>query len=64
MQVIIGDINIIADRYIPISEENAIQFYREKSILDYIPPIRVNAEALSDFGKEILCKMESENKNG
>lgn len=53
MQVVIGNVNIIADRYIPIPEENAIQFYREKSILDYIPPIRINTEILTDFGKEI-----------
>jgi hypothetical protein len=53
MKVVIGNVNIIADGYIPIPEENAIQFYREKSILDYIPPIRINTEMLTDFGKEI-----------
>jgi hypothetical protein len=53
MKVVIGNVNIIADGYIPIPEKNAIQFYREKSILDYIPPIRINTEMLTDFGKEI-----------
>lgn len=53
MQVVIGNVNIIADGYIPIPEENAIQFYREKSILDFIPPIRIDVEMLTDFGKEI-----------
>lgn len=56
MQIVIDDVNIIADGYIPISEEKAVQFYREKSELDYIPPIKVDADMLSDFGKEILCK--------
>lgn len=56
MQIVIDDVNIIADGYIPISEEKAVQFYREKSELDYIPPIKVDADMLSDFGKEILCR--------
>lgn len=60
MEVIIGNVNIIADGYIPIPEENAIQFYREKSILDYIPPFRVDVEALTDFGKEILFGTEAQ----
>lgn len=56
MIIKIGDIIIDADGYIPIPEEKAVQFYREKSDLDYIPPIRVDANMLSDFGKEILCR--------
>lgn len=60
MQVVIGNVNIIADGYRPIPEEKAVQFYREKSDIDYIPPIKVDADMLSDFGKEILCGTESE----
>ena len=56
MQIVIDDVNIIADGYIPILEEKTVQFYREKSELDYIPPIKVDADMLSDFGKEILCR--------
>ena len=56
IQIVIGDANILADGYIPILEENAIQFYREKSDLDYIPPIKVDADMLSDFGKKIFIQ--------
>lgn len=57
MIIQIGSSVIIdADGYIAISEEKTVQFYREKSDLDYIPPIKVDADMLSDFGKEILCR--------
>ena len=56
MQIVIDNQIIHADGYIPIPEENAVQMYREKSDLDYIPPIKVDAEMLTDFGKEILCR--------
>lgn len=56
MKIIIGDISFYADGYILIPEKNAIQFYKEKSVLDYIPPIKVDADKLSDFGREILCR--------
>ena len=55
IQITIGDYRIYADGYIPIQEENAVQFYREKSDLDYVPPFKVSADSLSDFGKELLC---------
>ena len=54
-QVMIDDISIIADGYIPIPKERAVQFYRNKSSLDYMPPIKVDANMLSDFGNLILC---------
>ena len=54
MIIKIGSIIINADGYIPIPKENMIQFYRNKSNLDYIPPIKVDANILSDFGKELL----------
>lgn len=54
--IVIDNTSIYADGYIPIQKENAIQLYKEKSVLDYIPPIKVDANMLSDFGKEILCK--------
>jgi len=56
MQITIGDYRIYADGYIPIPEENAVQFYREKSDLDYMAPIKVSADSLSDFGKELFCR--------
>lgn len=55
MQIVIDDIIIYADDYIPIPEEKAIQFYRNKDDLEYIPPVKVDADMLSDFGKELLC---------
>lgn len=51
MKIVIGDIEIIADRYEAIPEENAVIFYRDKSDL---PPIKVAGELLSDFGKEVI----------
>ncbi len=56
MRIVIDGISIYADCYIFNSEEKTVQFYREKSDLDYIPPIEVDADMLSDFGMEILCK--------
>lgn len=60
-QVTIDNITIIADGYIPITKELAVQFYRNKSSLDYMPPIKVEANMLSDFGNLILCS-RSEDK--
>lgn len=54
ISIAINDQIIYADGYNHIPEENAVQFYIEKSDLDYIPPIKVDADKLSDFGKEIL----------
>jgi len=54
MRLVIDGISIYADCY--ISEEKTVQFYREKSDLDCIPPIKVDADMLSDFGREILCR--------
>lgn len=59
MTVKIGDTIICADGYIPIPEENAVQFYRNKTSLDHMPPIKVDADMLSDFGKKVLL-VESE----
>ena len=60
MIIKIGSIIINADGYIPIPKENAVQFYRNKSSLDYIPPIKVDANMLSDFGNKVLLFKESE----
>lgn len=60
-QVVIDDMSIIADGYIPIPKERAVQFYHNKSSLDYMPPIKVDANMLSDFGNLILCgKLDKE----
>lgn len=45
---------IDADGYTPIREENSVRFYRNKSDLDYIPLIKVDADILSEFGKKVL----------
>lgn len=45
---------IYADGYIANPNDLSIQFYREKTILDYIPPIKVSEDMLSDFGREVL----------
>ena len=55
IKIVFGKIEIFADGYIPLPTENAIQFYKDKSDLDYIPPIKVDADLLSGFGKTILC---------
>lgn len=56
MQIVIDNKTIYADGYIPNPEELSVQFCREKSALDYIPPIKIDDEMLSEFGKEILCR--------
>lgn len=45
---------IYADEYIVNPNDLSIQFYREKSDLDYIPPIKVSKDMLSDFGRKVL----------
>ena len=59
IKIVIGDKSIYADRYILNSKEKSVLFYREKDDLDYIPPIKIDANALSDFGREVL-QIESE----
>jgi hypothetical protein len=54
MQIVIGNKSFYADGYIPNLKEKAIQFYRKRSDLDYIPPIKIKDDMLSNFGKEIL----------
>lgn len=52
---IVADGKVIeADGYIANPKDLTIQFYREKSELDIIPPIRIHTNMLSDFGKELL----------
>lgn len=55
LKIIFGKREVFEDGYILVPMENAIQFYKDKSDLDYIPPIKVDAVLLSDFGKTILC---------
>lgn len=52
----IGNKRIYADGYIANPNDLSIQFYREKTDLDYIPPIKVPESVLSDFGREVLEK--------
>ena len=54
MKIDIGDKSIYADGYILNSKEKSVLFYRKKDDLDYIPPIKIKDDMLSDFGKEIL----------
>lgn len=54
MLIEIGNRVIYADGYIANPNERTIQFYRNKDILDYIPPIKVNADLLSDFGRKVI----------
>lgn len=54
MTIKIGNKIIYADGYILNPKDMTVQFYREKSILDYIPPIKVSEDMLSDWGKEVL----------
>ena len=61
IKIVIGNKSFYADGYIPNSKEKSIQFYRERSDLDYMPPIKTEYDMLSDFGKEIF-KAESEDK--
>ena len=50
----IGNKIIYADGYILNPKDMTVQSYREKSILDYIPPIKVSEDMLSDFGRKVL----------
>ena len=50
----IGNKTIYADEYILNPKDMTVQFYREKSILDYIPPIKVSEDMLSDFGRKVI----------
>ena len=52
--MVIGDKTIYADEYSSNPKEKSVLFYREKDDLDYIPPIKIDANALSDFGIEVL----------
>ena len=54
MTIYFGNETIYADDYIANPNDRTIQFYRNKDVLDYIPPIKVNADLLSDFGREVL----------
>ena len=54
MRIRIGNIIIDADSYVSIPKENAVQFYRNKSSLDYIPPIKIDTNTLSDFSNDVL----------
>lgn len=56
--LVVGNIVHYFDGYIPHPEENAIYLYRNK-FLDYMPPIKIKDDMLSDFGKGIL-KIERE----
>ncbi len=49
-----GSKTIYADGYIANPNDRTIQFYRNKDALDYIPPIKVNDDLLSDFGRKVL----------
>lgn len=55
VKITVGDKVIYADGCIANQQDNSIQLYREKSDLDYIPPIKVDINALSTFGENILC---------
>ena len=54
MTIKIGNKIIYADGYILNPKDMTVQFYREKSILDYIPPIKVSEDMLSDFGRKVI----------
>lgn len=54
MIIMINNKRIYADGYIANPNNLSIQFYREKSILDVIPPITVSEDMLSDFGREVI----------
>ena len=58
MQIVIGNKSFYADGYIPNSKERSIQFYRNKSDLDYIPPIKIKDDMLSKKKKKILIGSE------
>lgn len=52
----VDDKRIYADGYIANPNDRTIQFYCNKDDLDYIPPITVSENMLSDFGKEVMDK--------
>ena len=54
MRIIISNKTIYTDGYIVNPNDLSIQFYREKSILDVIPPITVSEDMLSDLGREVI----------
>lgn len=54
MMIVISNKRIYVDEYITNPNDLSIQFYREKSILDVIPPITVSEDMLSDFGREVI----------
>lgn len=54
IMIVIDDKRIYADGYISNSNDRTIQFYRNKDDLDYIPPIEVSVNMLSDFGREVI----------
>lgn len=54
MTIDFGSKTIYADGYIANPNDRTIQFYCNKDFLDYIPPIKINANLLSDFGREVL----------
>lgn len=54
MTIDVGDKRIYADGYIANPNDLSIQFYREKTVLDYMPPIKVPENMLSDFGREVF----------
>lgn len=54
MQIVIGSKSIYADGYTVNPKEKSVMFYRKKDDLDYIPPIKIAVDALSDFGRELL----------
>lgn len=56
MTIDIGNKRIYADGYIANPNDLLIQFYREKTDLDYIPPIKVSENMLSDYGRGVLEK--------
>lgn len=61
MTIKIGNKIIYADGYILNPKDMTVQFYREKSILDYIPPIKVSEDMLSDFGRKVLDNGNDDN---
>ena len=63
MTIDISNKRIYADGYIVNPNDLSIQFYREKSILDYIPPIKVSEDMLSDFGRKVLGVKNDSNGN-
>ncbi len=59
MKVIIRDKTIYADRYLADSNNKSVLFYQTRSDFDYVPPIKVDANMLSDFGEAIFKQVET-----